>query len=86
MPKLESCPACGVSFVGKEIPYGLYGTGYYKTMKSAKKAAESYGWTPDNKKYFSINIILVKSINRGVQSYFRCEECKHQMSEREYDL
>lgn len=86
MTKLKNCPVCGVSFVGKEIPYGLFSTGHYKTMKEAKKAAESYGWTPENKKYFSDNITLVKSINRSVQSYFRCEECKHQMSEREYDI
>lgn len=80
MKERTNCPKCHITLVGPEIPLGLYETGLYGDMENCKHIAEqSYGWTEDNKLYFTINCILVKNIG-SFSSYYMCEKCGHKFS------
>jgi len=70
-----NCPKCGVNWEGEEIPVGLMTTGHYATLQDAEAAAASYGWTPENKKTFSINVIGIETPRYNGVSYLRCEVC-----------
>ena len=76
---LEACPVCKVSWLGEEIPVGLmaHSPGYYDTREKAEKAAEHYGWTPENKQRFLINVIGIKYQGKydGVLEW-RCTACR----------
>lgn len=71
------CPSCGISFIGKEIPQGLFSTGHYATMEDAEKAAAHYGWTRENKKTFTANCVYVKHFNKKTPNYYECKSCGH---------
>ena len=74
---MNECPSCGVSWEGKEIPDGLYAAsnGVVSYNDAQNTARNCYGWTPENKKRFSKNVVLVKSLN-GHNEYTRCCACK----------
>ena len=71
---MNNCPGCGVSWVGEEIPQGLYSTGYYATMEDAREAAKSYGWTEENKKCFRNEIAQYCELRDCVVAY-KCCDC-----------
>jgi len=68
------CPHCRITWEGKEIPLGLHLNGNY-TMKEAIEVAAHYGWTPENKKCFSINMVGVETPDYDGVSYWHCLEC-----------
>jgi len=72
------CPKCHISFVGKEIPIGLIegNPGYYKTMEEAVEAAKSYGWTPENKRWFSNHYVYIKEWNEDYTIKYRYHGCR----------
>lgn len=76
--KLSHCPKCGVTWQGAEIPDGLrqYNPTRYPTIEAAREAAKSYGWTPENKLKFGINMIGIEIAEEydGV-GYWKCEKC-----------
>jgi len=74
MMDYTECPNCGVTWEGLEIPVGLRLTGSY-TEAQAIEAATHYGWTPENKKCFSINMIGVETAGYDGVSYWQCLEC-----------
>jgi len=75
---LEACPVCKVSWLGEEIPDGLmaHSPEHYDTREKAEKAAEHYGWTPENKERFRTNVTGVEILGHydGV-SEWRCNVC-----------
>ena len=68
------CPHCGITWEGKEVPLGLHLTGNY-TMEEAIKVAAHYGWTPENKRCFSINMVGVETDGYDGISYWYCLAC-----------
>lgn len=77
------CPTCNISFVGKEIPDGLMDTGGYKSRQEAEKAAEGYGWTPENKLTFTVNVVLHKAVGRR-PDFWKCSGCGRLLTNAEY--
>ena len=49
------CSVCKITWEGEEIPLALFATGNYTSIEAAEEAAESYGWTPEDKRKFGIN-------------------------------
>jgi hypothetical protein len=72
----ENCPKCGVTWEGQEIPAALMTTGYYPILQDAEIAAAAYGWTPENKRTFSINVTGIETAHYDGVSYWRCEVCR----------
>lgn len=72
------CPACHITWEGDEIPVGLHrlNPGYYPTMEDAIRGAAAYGWTPENKRKFGINVLGVEipSEYDGI-GYWKCLKC-----------
>lgn len=75
----DNCPKCGISFIGEEVPAGLFSTGHYPDMDSAKEAAKHYGWTEENKITFSANCVFVKHLNNKNPNYYKCTSCDHSL-------
>ena len=73
--KYTECPRCGIIWEGKEIPLGLYLNNNY-TMEEATEWAAHYGWTSENKKCFSINVVGVETEGYDGVSYWHCLECE----------
>jgi hypothetical protein len=69
------CPHCGVTWDGKEIPIGLYINGNYTMEEAVKVAGEYYGWTYENKRCFSINMVGVETPGYDGVSYYQCQKC-----------
>jgi hypothetical protein len=44
-------------------------------MDQAIEAASYYGWTPENKKCFSINMVGVETPSYDGVSYWQCQAC-----------
>ena len=76
---LEQCPVCGISFVGLEIPEGLLAGNpdYYEDMsrEELEKSASYYGWTQENKRYFTINCVYVKDMYNWRNNHHECTNC-----------
>lgn len=64
-----SCPVCGVNWQGKEVVDGLRDAG----NPNPEEAAKLYGWTPENKLRFSINVIGIEENDRLVA--WKCLVC-----------
>jgi len=47
---MDNCPKCDVSWVGQDIME------YFQD----EEIAGMYGWTPDNPKHFSVNVVMVE--------------------------
>jgi hypothetical protein len=78
----DECPECQITWRGVEIPDGLmeHNPDYYPTREKAEEAADSYGWTPENKLRFRINVIGVEYPYNHPQHYdgvseWRCTNC-----------
>lgn len=76
----DECPECRVTWRGGEVPDGLMATGNYATHEAAEEAAESYGWTPENKATFRVNVIGIEYAWDNPEHYdgiseWRCTEC-----------
>lgn len=78
----DECPECEITWRGGEIPDGLMqgSPEHYPTRKAAEAAAESYGWTPENKATFRVNVIGVEYAYDHPQHYdgvseYRCTNC-----------
>lgn len=68
------CPNCNVTWEGDEIPAGLFSTGDY-TVREATEGAKHYGWTPENKKKFGVNVIGVEARGYDGVEYWECQVC-----------
>ncbi len=68
------CPKCGITWEGEEIPQGLFSTGNY-TVKEAAAWAAHYGWTPENKEKFGINVVGIETEDYDGVSYWLCQGC-----------
>lgn len=70
------CPHCGITWEGDEIPEGLMTTGNYTIEGAREVAAEFYGWTPENKSKFSINMVGIETPGYDGVSFWQCQKCK----------
>lgn len=75
----DSCTHCGISWLSNNtMPEDLLAAnpGYYKTLEQAKEGAKNYGWTPENDKRFSINVLGIEYLYGydGV-SEWQCLNC-----------
>ncbi len=79
MDHAPRCPACGITWLGQEIPDGLmaHNPDRYPTRDEAERVAGFYGWTPDNHRKFGINVIGMEIQGQydGV-SYWKCTNCE----------
>jgi hypothetical protein len=64
-----------VTWEGDEIPAGLLSTGLYGDEEACEVAAESYGWTPENHRKFSINMMGLETKGYDGVSYWLCLKC-----------
>lgn len=78
----DECPECGVTWRGGEVPDGLMegNPTAYPDRETAEEAAASYGWTPENKRTFRVNVIGIQYEPNHPQHYdgvseWRCTEC-----------
>jgi hypothetical protein len=86
MSNINSCPNCQTSWLSDPIPEVLakqkIKTGYYNTIEDAiedaKKAAASYGWTPENNKCFKLEIGISNVIEDRIVAYV-CPKCEFQI-------
>jgi hypothetical protein len=69
------CPHCGITWEGQEIPHALHKAGPYTLDEAMATAAEFYGWTPENKVCFSINVVGVETRGYDGVSYWECLAC-----------
>lgn len=77
---LTACPVCKATWLGAEIPDGLMEHNPEYTREQAEEAAAHYGWTPDNGRTFSVNVVGVEYPWNHPQRYdgvseWRCTEC-----------
>ena len=79
---LSECPKCGVTWEGEEIPDGLmqHAPRRYTSRAKAEEAARSYGWTPENKRKFKINMVGIEYPWNHPRHYdgvseWKCTQC-----------
>lgn len=81
MTDKTNCPDCDITFKGLEIPQGLLEGNPshepYKDSNILHEAAKQYGWTPENKRTFTINCIYVKDLWDDSLNYIQCKSCGH---------
>jgi len=70
----EQCPTCKHTWMGEEVVDGLMSTGCY-SLSEAVKAADSYGWTPENHNRFHDHVLVVKAVY-SQHSFWLCLKCK----------
>lgn len=71
----SACPACNVTWDGDDIFEHFMATGRY-TRENAEDVARNYGWTPENKRCFKINMVVIDASRYGGVSYYRCTSCE----------
>jgi hypothetical protein len=76
MLSTDTCPKCGVTWASPNtIPVDLFKTGHYGSMDECTTAADSYGWTAENDKRFSLNCVLYKERDSSKQAMY-CRVCE----------
>ena len=84
MPKDTHCPVCKISWVSPNtLPEDLLRANpdFYFDIKAAKEGASLYGWTEENDKRFSANVLYVEYAYDHPEHYdgtseIQCQNCK----------
>lgn len=70
----SNCPHCNENWDGEEIPYALMARRDMTCEEAEQEAHEFFGWTPENKMCFKINMVAVEC-GRDRVDHFRCLSC-----------
>ncbi len=78
MSRPDKCPNCGITWNGLEIPDGLYkhNPERYGDRVAAEADAANYGWTPENKRTFSINMVGYYDMDKDRTVSYNCTNCQ----------
>ena len=71
--ELTNCPKCNELWKKEDIYECMFQQ--YSCAEKAKQAAECYGWTEENKKFFS-NIIGIYDEEVDMTVAYQCPNCK----------
>lgn len=72
-----NCPHCGVLLDDGDVLEVLSAMDAYKT-RSARDAAECYGWTPETPVRFS-RVIGIYNTDRDCTTHYICPDCKRKI-------
>ncbi len=78
------CPRCGTPWLDpREMPIVLFeeNRAAYPTMEKAEEAAESYGWTKENKIHPGMDVVGIQYSHTNPNRYdgiseWQCGKCK----------
>jgi len=71
--KTDKCPACGVTWLGKDIADTFESNGHSRAK--AEEIADFYGWSLENRLRFQVNMIGIETGGYDGVTYWQCMTC-----------
>lgn len=79
MNRNGECPHCGENWDGGEIiqVLGKMDTLAYNSAKDLQDIAAKFGWTPENKRRFSLVDVIETEVDHQKYTLLQCPKCNH---------